>query len=153
MFDILDRPLHWIPVKWPGLAQGDSEDALSKPTEHEIELRVELVDREEIQTLFPALFGKDTAPPTDMELFKRVVKGWRKIKANGRVPDFSDENIALLLKAPLFAPNFSTAYLDAMGGQTAIREGNSGGLPSGGQADAPNTATTTNSSGNADSSE
>lgn len=168
MFDILDRPLHWIPVKWPGLSQGEDENALSTPVEHEIELRVELVDREEAKALFPVLFYDGPRPnewdvegiaeftakmdelrksaPAELELFKRLVKGWRKIKAGGRVPDFNDDNIGLLLKVPLFAPSFTEAYLDALRGRTAVREKNSESSPNNGRADEARAATKPNSS-------
>ena len=155
MFDLLDRPLHWLPFKWPGLAPDpENENALSKPVEHEIELRVELVTKDELVELFPRMFGDEDKPVLpELEIFKRIVKGWRKIKHGGRVPEFSDENISLLLQAPMFSASFATTYVAAVGGKVDIREGNSDGSPSGGRADDPKTATTTSSSAIAAGSE
>lgn len=154
MFDLLDRPLHWIPVKWPALIVPENADDVSTPGEYEIDLRVELLDRPEAIWRFHALFDPgpellkeveeqfgDT-PPDAFDTFKRVVQAWRKIKANGRKVEMTDENIKLLLKTPMFEAAFAVAYVMALGGQSKVREGNSSGLPSGGQEDSAKPATT-----------
>jgi len=178
LFDILDRPLHWITVKWPGLSQqGGDENALSVPVEHEVELRVELVDRDEVQDIFPKMFrGEDAtvmdptvlakadeliaADPSlardsaiEIAAFLRITKGWRKIKAGGRVPEFNVENVRLLLKVPMFGPAFTGAYVAALGGKAAIREGNLSDSPANGPADGSSKASTTSSPAIAPASE
>ncbi|MBA3668430.1 MAG: hypothetical protein H0W65_12050 [Sphingomonas sp.] len=153
MFDLLDRPLHWITIKWPGLRQGENESELSQPADHEVELRVELLDREEVKRFFPAAFDlPDKDAPGELEIFKRVVKEWRKVVSNGRPVTMNDENMGLLLKAPMFGAAFTERYLSALGGRVEIREKNSQGSPSNGRADDPQTPTKTNSSGIADAS-
>lgn len=143
MFDLLDRPLHWIPVKWKSLVAPEKESDLSVEGEHEIELRVELVDREEAKAFFPGLFGEDTADaPEGFDVFKRVVKEWRKIKANGRSVPLNDDNIRLLLNVPCFEAAFAVAYVTALAGQAEVREGNSSASPSGGRGDIEKAATT-----------
>lgn len=154
MFDLLDRPLHWITVKWPGLAQGEDESALSQRTDHEVELRVELLDREEVKTFFPAAFDlPDDGAPGELEIFKRVTKEWRKVVAKGRPVTMDDANMALLLKAPMFGAAFTESYLKAMGGRVEIREKNSQGSPGIGPAGDPQPPTRTNSSAIAGASE
>jgi hypothetical protein len=45
-FDLLDRPLVYIPVKWAGVVADDNGDAVA--TEHEVSIQVEMLDEEEI---------------------------------------------------------------------------------------------------------
>ncbi len=157
MYDILDCQLHWIPVVFPVLrkVEGD-DDALSVMGEAEIEVRVELVDREEAVELFPRMFDRDTDKEPklgEVDLFERLVKDWRGIKAGGNPFPLNRDNVAKLLKVPMFTHSFADAYVAALAGRVAVREGNSGGLPSGGQADAPKAVPTTSSSETAAASE
>jgi len=151
MFDLLDRPLHWIEVSWPALIAPEDENQLSEPGKHSVELRVEIIDRDEAQFLFPALFPEDDEKRAELEekfignepyngkrpdslgTFKRVVKSWRKIKSNGRRVEMTDANINLLLSAPMFEASFATSYVLALGGRAEIREKNSPGSPSDGR--------------------
>lgn len=146
MFDLLDRPLHWIPVKWPALVPAKKDSELSVAGEVEIELRVEIVDVDEAKKLFPELFGvKDAEGPDDFDIFKKVVREWRKIKSNGRAVPMTDDNIRLLLKTPCFASAFGRSYVAALAGQKEVRSGNSNASPSGGRGEAAKSATTTSS--------
>jgi hypothetical protein len=147
-FDILAAPLHWIPVRFPVLRKVEGDDeAVSVMAEEEIEVRVELVDRDEAAELFPKMFDKDQEPRLgEIALFLRLVKAWRKIKAGGNPFPLNEENVARLLKVPMFGASFANAYIGALGGRIAIREGNSDGLPSGGQAVAPESAPKVSSS-------
>lgn len=153
MFDLLDRPLHWIPVKWNALVAAKKASDLSVPGSHEIELRVELVDREEAIRMFPSIFGEGGEEQPGLEVFKRAVKEWRKIKANGQVVPMTDENIKLLLGVPCFEAAFKVAYVTALAGQSEVREGNSSASPGGGRGVAEKAATTTPSSETANASE
>lgn len=153
MFDLVDRPLHWITVKWPGIAQGDDESADSVPTMHEVGLRVEILDRDEVQAVFPGAFGLETEAPPEAESFKRIVKEWRKVVAKGRPVPMNDDNVALMLKVPMFASAFTAAYLSAMGGVVEIREGNSPASPPGGRADGQKAGTKASSTATADASD
>lgn len=146
MFDLLDRPLVWIPVTWPALLQPENASDLAQPGEHTVELRVELVDSEEVIKLFPAMFpsrdeaaalAADEDPQSwAFKAFKKVVKEWRGLSSGGKAsPPMSDKNIRLILKAPLFIAGFASAYLKAMGGRTEVREKNSVGSLSDGRAD------------------
>jgi len=148
VFDLLDRPLIFIPVEWPGLIANDAGDAV--PTTHSLEVQIELLDRAEFTE-----WMKEGSTEADEELsqadkiarerstFRRVAKGWRKIKANGRVPEFSDENIERLLMFPGFNNAFGTAYIAAWSGKVATREGNSAGSPVNGPGGEPTDATKT----------
>jgi hypothetical protein len=153
MFDLLDRPLVWIPVTWPALLSGENENDLAQPGEHTVELRVELVDAEEAIALFPPLFpqrDQEAAAKADdnpqlwaFKTFKRVVKEWRKISAGGKAsPPMNDKNIRLLLKAPMFIAGFASAYMTALGGRAEVREKNSVGSPSDGRAETGSEAQT-----------
>lgn len=142
MFDLTDRPLHWISVKWPGLAQDDDANLTSQPTEHEVELRVELVDREEAKDLFPAVFDlDDRQQPEEMVVFKRIVKDWRKVVARGAVVKMTEANIGKMLRVPMFGAAFTNAYIAALGGRVEVREKNSNGSPSNGRAAGQKAAT------------
>jgi hypothetical protein len=165
LFDLLDRPLHWIPVKWPALIAPKKEDDLSLPGEHEVELRVELLDREEAIWRFPAMFGEDRKPrgtppegcadpndpqkwgptPETLDSFKRIVHDWRKISAKGRRVEINDENISRLFASPMFEMGFMTAYLIALGGQAETREKNLQPSPDDGRGDTENEPTTSSS--------
>jgi len=145
MFDLLDRPLFYLPVKWPGVVPGD--DGGATLTEHMVEIQVELLDREEFNA-WMIEGSKDVEDMTaeerqahELTTIKGVAKGWRKIKANGRNPDFSDENIAKLLGFPGFVSAFGEAYMNAWNAKIEIRSGNSEGSPANGQADGPTGAT------------
>lgn len=142
-FDLLERPLHWITVEFPGLKPPEDEREDSIPTKHKVRLRVELVDRDEAVSFFPAIFGKEEEPKLgESELFERIVKDW-DVKAGGRRAELNRENIEKLLKVPMFGAAFANAYVVALGGKVAIREEKLDGLPSGGQADGPKPAETT----------
>lgn len=153
MFDLTDRPLHWIVVKWPGLSQDDTDDRLtSQPVEHAIELRVEIVDRAEAKDLFPAVFDIGLPQPEEIVVFKRVVKDWRKVVSKGVPVKMTEANIRKLLEVPMFGASFTAAYISALGGRVEIREKNSGGSPSNGQADDPELTTKTPSTKTVDAS-
>lgn len=156
MFDLTDRPLHWITVEWPGLAPDETDvEGLSVPTKHKIEIRVELVDRAELKTMFPAIIGEnpDAEPPSDFDLFKRVVRAWRKIVSGGQPVPFSDDNIRKLLSVPSFCPHFGAAYISAVGGAVEVREKNSPTPPSDGRAAEASTPKTIPSKPTVDASE
>lgn len=152
MFDLLDRPLVWIPVTWPALLAPEQESDLAQPGEYTVELRVELIDSDEAVKLFPPMFpGRDAAAAEaadatpeiwSFKAFKRLVKDWRKISSQGRAsPPLNDKNIKLLLKAPMFIAAFATAYIGALSGRVQVREKNLDGSPSVGRADTESDAT------------
>lgn len=138
VFDLLDRPLMWIPVRWPGLKPGP-DGGVAVPTEHEIEVEVELLDdKEEFTKVFglddPAQRKEGETDPTDFDAFKRVVKNWRKLTANKIPVEFTDENIRRVLRLPNFATSLQVAYLNALAGRVETREGNSESSPANGRA-------------------
>jgi hypothetical protein len=148
VFDLLDRPLHWILVKWPGLLPPEDDNAVSTPGMFEVELRVDLLDRDEAMWRFPGMFGLDDEnedlirfrkergdTPTTLDSFLAIVMAWRKIKANGRAVELNPENAARLLQAPMFEVAFGQAYILALGGRVEEREKNLPGSPSDGRAD------------------
>lgn len=161
MFDLLDKPLHWVTIKWPSLVAPEKQDDLSEAGENEVELRVELLDRDEAGWRFPGLFGDDfefeNPPPTEyadkddpskwgptptgVESFLRIVKDWRKIKAAGKTVEFNEKNARLLLQSAMFPAAFSIQYVLALGGRGQEREKNSDGSPSVGRADENTEAT------------
>lgn len=147
MFDLLDRPLVWIPVKWPGLIQKE-ESAVAEAVEHEVEIQVEILDRDEMESWGERgskgpVIPEGTAPEAakalqaadGLAIFKEVAKAWRKIGAGGKSLAFNDENIAKLLRVQGFGAAFGQAYVDAWNGRIATRSGNSEGSPKPGRAD------------------
>lgn len=148
LFDLADRPRAWIEVAWPAVMP-DEGGGLAKEGEHKIELLVEIVDRDELARLFPQIIGDGTgASPTEVEIVTRLVSDWRqagsqrKILDKGREVPFNKANAAKLIRVPMFGAAFTVAYIAAVGGKMKLREGNSSGLPGGGQADDSKPATT-----------
>lgn len=140
MFDLADRPRAWIEVAWPGIKPGE-DDALAEPVEHKIEMFVEIVDRDVMTELFPRMMGNEELPPPDeLTIVTRIATDWRQVGSKkkllnaGKEIPFNKKNAALLVKVPMFGPAFTSAYINACGGQVKLREGNSESLPSGGQA-------------------
>jgi len=132
MFDLLDRPLLWISVKWPGLKPGGADGTgLAEAVENEIEVRVELKEADELETIFAD--GRDGC-----DVLREVVSDWRRIKSGGQPLPFTPENAKLLMqRQPAFFTAFHVAYLGAIMGRVETREGNSDALPADGQAAAP----------------
>lgn len=152
LFDLSDRPMAWIEVAWPGIVAGE-EDGFAQEIEHKIELFVEIVERDELKRLFPRLMGDNEAPlVSEIDIVMRLASDWRqagskrKILDKGKEVPFTKKHVEKLIKKPMFGPSFTTCYMAAVGGKVRVREGNSGGLQSGGQAGEAQAATTTTSS-------
>jgi hypothetical protein len=60
MFDLADRPLVWIPVKWSVLRPGARPKAVAIESEVSIEVEVEILDRDELVELFSGYFSDET---------------------------------------------------------------------------------------------
>lgn len=135
-FDLLDRPLVFIPVRWSGLKPAD--DGTAEVVEHLVEIQVDILDKDEIAEWLKLSNGtvdEDKQREHALNVFRTVAKGWRKIKAKGRAVEFDDENIYRLLRWPGFDTAFSTAYWEAWQGRTETREKNSASSPADGRAD------------------
>lgn len=155
MFDLLAKPLLWIPVIWDGLAPGEGEE-VAQPIEHRIDVQVEILDRDAFtEWLRGGTADAGTAADADDEAFdpaaraahelasfKAVASNWRKVVAGGAALPFNDENVALMLRVPGFVPAFGQAYVKAFRGQAEERVGNSESSPNNGRADAPSSGTT-----------
>jgi hypothetical protein len=132
MFDVLDRPLLWIPVRWPGLKPGGDGTGLAEAVENEIEVCVELKEKDDVKPLFDPEEGEALEK---LDAFMTFATGWRKIIAGGQQLEFSRENADLLIRSQLpFFDAFTFAYLEACLGRVEIREGNSDASPAGGRA-------------------
>lgn len=148
-FDLLDKPLVYIPVKWSGVREGPNGEAVA--TEHSVEVQVEILDRVELvawigESAVDTSDGVDEAAVAhilakELGSFKRVAQGWRGVKAGNKTAPFTDENIERIIRAPGFTDAFGEAYMAAWRGQVATREGNSGGSAEHGQAAEPSDAT------------
>ncbi len=142
MFDLSAKPVVWIPIYWPGLVPGDGEGEVAKMVEHRIDVQVEILDRDELETNFvfranddghliddndkvrTDAEGKPLTPPSDYDAFKRVARDWRRVQNAGTSVPFTDDNIRLILKLPNFPTAFGAAYLKAVAGKVEIREKN-----------------------------
>jgi len=144
-FDLLDKPLIYIPVKWPGLKADDNGDAVA--VEHTVDVQIELLDVDLLNEWLAAsdkiAADADTAARRihDRETFKTVAKNWRGVSSNGKNVPFTDDNIDRMLQVPNFASGFGVAYRNAWSGQAELREGNSAGSPANGPAVEPSDAT------------
>lgn len=134
MFDFADKALVWIPVRWDTLRPGEDPDDLAVVRENEIEVQVEIVDRDRLREIFPG--GVIDDKDAEASAFKALAHNWRKIRDGDKPVIFNDENVARLLAVPMFAGGFERAYMDAWSGRVEYREKNSEGSPSNGRADA-----------------
>lgn len=140
MFDLSDRPLVFIPVKWTVLRPGEEKDGvegLAKELEVAIEVEVEIKDRDELISLFDDKFGDDldtegaevdgerlTGRELEVKRFLAVVKRWRKVVEKGKPLELNEANARKMLLVPGFLSAFETAYLSACAGKADIRKGN-----------------------------
>lgn len=137
MFDLADRPLVFIPVKWAVLKPGEGEDAIAVESEAVIEVEVELKDRDELLTLFDDKFGEVsgedgavvegkrlTGRELEVKRIMAIVRRWRKVMNGNKPLEFNEENLRKLLAVPGFATAFENAYLAACAGRVEIRKGN-----------------------------
>lgn len=137
-FDITAARLAWIPLEFAGLIS--TGDELAKPVTHRIELQVDLIDLEEFARLFESPRDRDTGEPLpgvtperlaewdnmmDADRAVRIIKDWRKVKANGVNLPFTEENLRKLFKVPNVGLAFFTrAFVEAYRGVAETREGN-----------------------------
>lgn len=128
-FDLAAKRLAWLPVKWKGFAS--SGDEPGQVVEHEIEVQVELVEREEFARLF--VQPDPEAEPdkaaqfnrlTDLERFNTVASNWRKVVAGTTSIPFNPENVAKLMGVPNFPLAFFQSYANAWQAIPETRAGN-----------------------------
>lgn len=141
----------WIPVYFPALKPGDTEEADAQMVEHRIDVQVELMDMNDVDRWFMFDLGEDgklmgrdgkvimdgdkpAEEPTDHARFMRVVRNWRKVTSKGASVPFTAENAAIILGVPTFPIAFGKAYLQAIAGKVETREKNSAGSPADGPA-------------------
>ncbi len=141
MFDLTDRPLVCVPVKWQVLRPSEKEGETAVEHEVSIEIEVEIKDRDELVELTSEMFGLsaekakeiEDLPPEEIversrklevEQFMSIVRNWRKFKAGGKPVDFTPENVRKLLSVPGFLTAFQTAYFNACAGKVETRKGN-----------------------------
>lgn len=144
MYDLTDRPLVFIPVDWPGLAVNDDGEAVE--VANSVRLQVEILDRIEFDAWLhseaPEGSSEEDKVAFEVARLRKVVKGWRDVKMSGRIADFEDKNIRILLLVPGFPEAFWKAYADAWTGKVKVREGNSVGSPVSGREGEPTAETT-----------
>ena len=139
MFDLADKRMVWIPVRWPGVAAPDAE-GVAQNVEHEIECFVELLDKDRLKEVFYPERDEDDDPDEaeklerDLGKFMAVVTDWRKVKSGGASAPFNKDNARKILKVPMFASGFEESYIAAWSGQLEIREKNSDGSSATGSA-------------------
>lgn len=134
MFDLADKRLVWIPIKWPGVKPGEKDGDVAQNTVHEIECQVELVDAARLKELFPKGQNLDATSDKVFKAFKALVHDWRKVKIGTKSAPMTDEHIRAILRVPMFASGFEGSYVDAWTGQLEEREKNSEGSSDDGRA-------------------
>jgi hypothetical protein len=142
MFDLAEKRLVWIPVRWPGLKPGKGEGPAEETT-HEILCQVDLVDRDQLRGLFAFADTDDKTkgsvvevPPADeLAKFRALCTDWKGVKTGTKSAPMTDENILKMLEVPNFAAGFQTSYLTAWQGRLEEREKNSSSSSSGGRAE------------------
>ena len=69
MFDLLDRPLVFWPVKWPGISADEKGDAVA--VTHEVQLQIEILDDDEARE-WSVTGGADPFPDERAALADRI---------------------------------------------------------------------------------
>ena len=138
MFDVADRPLVWIPVKWGMLKPSEEAGAVAVEHEVSVDLEVEIKDRDELVELTSEMFGVEDEEANDklnaaelakkardkeVSQFMSLVRNWRKFKNGGKDAEFTPENARKLLAVPGFLNGFQKAYFDACAGKAETRKG------------------------------
>lgn len=133
MFDILDRPFLWIPVRWPSLRPGGANgEGVAEAVEIGIELQVELLDADAVK---PLVDPEDGEQLDKVDAFLLVVKDWRRIVSGGQPLPFAKPAAQALIKKELpFFDAFRVAYVQACLGRVETRAGNSESSPGNGRA-------------------
>ena len=154
MFDLSEKPLVWIPVKWLSLRPGPKAGDLAVEHENEIKVEVELKDRDELVEFFADALSEtpqgkalkdsvagdaaqDVEAPigeeagekpsprvTEAERFLGLVKNWSGVADKGQPIELNLANAKRMLAVPGFAGAFETAYLLACAGKVETRKGN-----------------------------
>lgn len=111
----------WWPVKVPSPNDGDytvaTFDAFFEPVDQDeldkmrgIGLGTIVVDGQEVPE----------QAPSDIEIVRRVLRGWRKVKAqDGSLLEFSPDALETLLRVPLVRSALVATYLNVMLGMGA----------------------------------
>lgn len=143
MFDFADKAKIWIPVRWRGLKAGEGD--VAEEVENEIEVLVEIVDRDKLPWNDVSLAeGINEAEGEEKEsllleremmVFKAVSHAWRGVNDKGVPVPFTDDNIKRMLRLPMFGAGFETSYSLAWAGRVEHREKNSESSPDGGRAE------------------
>lgn len=124
MFKIGSGRFTWMAVRWPGL----SEEGAA--LENEVELQVELVTRKRLQDQLDLEKAGEAEPE---KFAAEVTRNWKGVgDIQGAPLTFSPENFANLYDAPGFSSAFGSAYLQAWGGISGLREKNSVNSPGAG---------------------
>lgn len=136
MFDIADRPLVFIPIKWTVLRPGEGDDANAVEVDAIVEVEVEVKDRDELLILFDDYFGEPengevkideqrlSGRALELKRFMALVSRWRKVVAGGKPLELNEDNARKMLLVPGFATAFEASYLAACAGKSEIRKGN-----------------------------
>lgn len=83
-------------------------------------LQFEAVDQAELNRFRGIGLAADQAVPSDVEIARRVVKGWPVLRnAEGSHVPFSEEALERVLKQPVMATAIVATYLAAMSGAAA----------------------------------
>ena len=140
MFDLSEKRMVWIPVRWPGVKVAEG-DGVAENTEYEIECHVELLDKIRLREVFYPERPDDDDPDEEekaereVAMFLAVVHDWRKVKNGEASAPFNEANARKILRVPMFASGFEDSYIAAWSGQLEIREKNSVGSSATGAAD------------------
>lgn len=130
MFDLSDRPSVFIPVKWSVLRPNEDPEKNAVEQEVEIDVEVEILDRDELVELFNLRAeggdgeAGDDKRARELKAFMRVVSDIRKLKDGGKTVKFDEAVARKLLALPGFLTAFEAAYFNACAGKLEIRRKN-----------------------------
>lgn len=138
MFDLSDRPLVWVPVKWSVLRPGRGAKATAIPTDVTIKVEVELLDREQLAEFYPEIVGEslpvveDETPQeartrhmdAEVSRFMRVVNAWSGVKNGTADVELSEDVVRQMMLRPGFSIAFDKAFIAACAGKLETRRGN-----------------------------
>jgi|GEM_PF-2156725 len=126
MFKLVNERISWIDVTWPGLDEG------GVALENRIEAQVVLLPQDEVQDAINRFTDDDK-----LAAFKGLVRDWRGIGDEGGASlPMTDDNIAAVMRVPMFLEGLIESYGRAYRG-VSDRRSLSAGSPADGPQDEP----------------
>lgn len=110
LFVLAEPAPFWWTVRIPHPGDGEYQFAA-------LELQFQPVDQAELDGMQGLGLADGASPPTDEQICRRIVLGWRKFnRPDGSAVPFTPETLEQLLRVPMARPSIVATYLTVMRG-------------------------------------